>query len=278
MVGVSGKSKACKDCKRRRVKCGLEQPGCFRCAKAKIQCSGYGNDIIFVNRTQQDPSTTASSVIASIKLANLALQDSGTKPSRKKQLEMLTELLHDPLKPGPRYRTIAFDIIRNLYLPRPGPIEDAASARCFSWVGAVCALEGTCLILDHALLAFCTTMVYVTHAGDTSLEQALEVYNDAFSRLSRELQHDQSTGEEVGRLLAAIVVLSVCEVRGSHHDHNACLPLTIFVGLYLLLRRKLACTCPGCRSNIALKREGRSAHTASPRLVYSLFTASGYDS
>ncbi|KAH8598925.1 hypothetical protein B0O99DRAFT_591533 [Bisporella sp. PMI_857] len=235
MVGVAGKSKACKECKRRRVKCGLERPRCLRCTKAKIRCSGYGNDIIFVNRTQQDPSTTASLVITSVKQASLARQESDTEPSMKTQLGMLTELLHDPFESGPRYRAIAFDILRKLYLPQPGPNEDVASARCSSWVGAVCAPGGICLTLDHALLAFCTTMVYVTQTGDTSLEQALEVYNDALSRLSRELQHDQSTGEEIDRLLAAIVVLSVCELFICSSDESWC---THVQGIAQILRLK----------------------------------------
>ncbi|KAH8697589.1 hypothetical protein BGW36DRAFT_295630 [Talaromyces proteolyticus] len=41
MVGVGGRSKACDNCRRRRVKCDERKPKCERCAKAKLECGGY---------------------------------------------------------------------------------------------------------------------------------------------------------------------------------------------------------------------------------------------
>ncbi|CAO2653383.1 Nn.00g027940.m01.CDS01 [Neocucurbitaria sp. VM-36] len=40
MVGVGGRSKACDNCRRRRVKCDLTRPSCWRCVKARLYCGG----------------------------------------------------------------------------------------------------------------------------------------------------------------------------------------------------------------------------------------------
>ncbi|KAE8443143.1 hypothetical protein EG329_002312 [Mollisiaceae sp. DMI_Dod_QoI] len=47
MVGVGGRSKACENCRRRRIKCDLTQPACRRCIKANLQCGG-SRSITFV--------------------------------------------------------------------------------------------------------------------------------------------------------------------------------------------------------------------------------------
>ncbi|KEF51725.1 uncharacterized protein A1O9_12360 [Exophiala aquamarina CBS 119918] len=41
MVGVAGKSKACKTCKKRKVRCEGEKPTCDRCRKGGRICEGY---------------------------------------------------------------------------------------------------------------------------------------------------------------------------------------------------------------------------------------------
>ncbi|UKZ57912.1 hypothetical protein TrVGV298_011773 [Trichoderma virens] len=40
MVGVAGRSRACDECRRRRIKCDLTTPHCKRCLKAGLQCGG----------------------------------------------------------------------------------------------------------------------------------------------------------------------------------------------------------------------------------------------
>ncbi|KAH8646880.1 hypothetical protein BX600DRAFT_390305 [Xylariales sp. PMI_506] len=40
MVGVGGRSRACDNCRRRRIKCDLTSPECNRCIKARLKCGG----------------------------------------------------------------------------------------------------------------------------------------------------------------------------------------------------------------------------------------------
>lgn len=41
VVGKGGRSKACANCYRCRIKCDLTSPGCQRCEKAYLKCGGY---------------------------------------------------------------------------------------------------------------------------------------------------------------------------------------------------------------------------------------------
>jgi hypothetical protein len=205
MVGVAGKSRACNDCKRRRVKCGFERPGCLRCVKAGIHCSGYDKQLFFINRTSSEPSISAPIALARSGASNVP------RCSIDDELDKLGELAHTSSKTVPRFRWQAFQLLQKLYLPQPAVAEnDPNTGAPFSWVKAACELEDGDDVLDRALLAFCTVQVYVTGSGKTSLSQALEGYNGALSMLSNALT--VQTAPRFDYILASIVVLSTCEV------------------------------------------------------------------
>ncbi|CAI6334351.1 unnamed protein product [Periconia digitata] len=215
MVGVAGKSKACNDCKRRRVKCGFERPGCLRCAKAHIQCSGYNQRTFFVNRTLADPAVSAPSVLA--KDSRTRLEDSGGSSIQPEldALQSLSQLNADVHSSthSPRYfRGQAYRLIEKIYLPRPeGTDNSPNNAIPTTWFGAICELEDYCPTLDHALIAFCTIQVHIaaTNGDEASRDKCLEKYKFALDRLSDAL----NLGEErqLHCLLACIVVLSTAE-------------------------------------------------------------------
>ncbi|CAG9987313.1 unnamed protein product [Clonostachys byssicola] len=58
MVGVPGRSKACKTCRSRRVKCDLQRPSCGQCLRRQVACGGYERQLIFVNNTSQEVPTS----------------------------------------------------------------------------------------------------------------------------------------------------------------------------------------------------------------------------
>ncbi|KAL1986153.1 hypothetical protein VTN96DRAFT_6805 [Rasamsonia emersonii] len=59
MVGIAGRSRRCKTCRRRKVKCDEGRPVCDRCKKGLFQCEGYRAFPVFVNRTAQEPRSSA---------------------------------------------------------------------------------------------------------------------------------------------------------------------------------------------------------------------------
>ncbi|KAK6337803.1 hypothetical protein TWF696_001283 [Orbilia brochopaga] len=56
MVGVAGRSKGCKTCRERKIKCDEARPGCVRCQKIGKECPGYARTLHFVYSTQQKAS------------------------------------------------------------------------------------------------------------------------------------------------------------------------------------------------------------------------------
>ncbi|KAJ5515995.1 hypothetical protein N7527_007555 [Penicillium freii] len=53
MVGVGGRSKGCRTCRRRRVKCDEEKPLCHRCQKGGFECEGYVEFAQFIDETSR---------------------------------------------------------------------------------------------------------------------------------------------------------------------------------------------------------------------------------
>ncbi|KAJ5578619.1 uncharacterized protein N7459_007583 [Penicillium hispanicum] len=53
MVGVPGRSKGCKTCRRRKIRCDLQEPHCGQCSKSGRPCEGFSKEIVFIHRTPQ---------------------------------------------------------------------------------------------------------------------------------------------------------------------------------------------------------------------------------
>lgn len=205
MVGVAGKSKACNECKRRRVTCGFERPGCLRCVKAKLKCTGYSKAIVFINRTHDQLSKQA---------CHLAIADKGHRYAPEPKLRGIYDWELEELEvqvrrtegTSPDYGSRIYKILQDLYLPKDG--SDVTP--CFSWVRSVCEIQGPCPVLDYALLAFTATQVYITGTGCVTREQSIQWYSCALQKLSLSLKKEKY--DQMEHLIAGIVVLSVCEV------------------------------------------------------------------
>lgn len=208
MVGVAGKSKACNDCKRRRVKCGFERPGCTRCARARMQCSGYGQQTFFVNKTLADPFVSAPAVLAKYRPTKLKRPKGH---SIQDELDGLVDLAKASTASPSRFRLETFQLLQKLYIPQAEVVGDNPShATPVTWFRAVSELEDPCPVLDHALLAFCTIQVCITNTGSVSYDEGTQRYNTALGHLSAALTRKGDA--RLDYILASIVVLSTCEL------------------------------------------------------------------
>ncbi|KAJ6783309.1 hypothetical protein PWT90_02544 [Aphanocladium album] len=57
MVGVPGRSKGCRTCRRRKKGCDKAEPSCNQCLAAGLICEGYGRDLVWVNATAEEEPT-----------------------------------------------------------------------------------------------------------------------------------------------------------------------------------------------------------------------------
>lgn len=205
MVGVASKSKACLNCRKRRVTCGFERPQCVRCRKAGIDCLGYQRRALFVNRTVANPSLTAQDVIRT--------SSAGSDDAARHLVDCYRDMSRDFASSSYAtrdFRGAAFRILRRLYLPRQSATDESLAVGTTLWVATVCDCPQESAALDHSLLALCAAQLYITRHDDVTLDEALEVYSSGLSRLAAELQRlNPST---LACLLGSIVALSTCEL------------------------------------------------------------------
>lgn len=191
----------------------------MRCRKAGRVCSGYDRASIFVNRTLSEFTTTAPAAIAEAR--SLRLQISTNHSSRLLQtFRQLQASISAPQAHFPgTFRLRAWDILRELYLPRTRSSDecDITATSCYSWVHAVCHLVPKSNFLDQALLAFCAIQIYVAEPWSISEERAQSLYSEAVQKLIERLGESDVEGRDDN--LAAIVVLSTCEVSNTSNMH-----------------------------------------------------------
>ncbi|KAF5723275.1 hypothetical protein FMUND_2020 [Fusarium mundagurra] len=203
MVGVS-RSKACADCKRRRVKCDLTSPRCQRCTKAGIICRGVRNQpTLWVHRTPTQPNVSALSVIQSQQQANwLSLL-------QRMRCQINSKEAYDV----PTFRSQALAIAVSIYFPqgRYTTSEEDHSSTPSSWLKAVCNMEGPSEALDHSLVAFVAIQIRLSGEEGVSYDEAIELYNHALSKVIHVLDCPCIIGNN-DESIAAIVILSTCEV------------------------------------------------------------------
>jgi hypothetical protein len=184
----------------------------MRCEKAGRSCPGYDKAVIFVNRTLTKPSTNA---LVAISEARLYHGRSVQKPPSRLhqafgQLEsIISDVSHTPVT----FRSLAWKILKELYLPSL-PSSDytpMTATSCYSWLSAVCQMRLESQVLDQSLLTFCAIQICIAEPRSVPLDLALQLYSETLSMLAQNLgyAHEQDKNET----LAAIVVLSTCEVR-----------------------------------------------------------------
>jgi hypothetical protein len=225
MVGVAGKSQACHDCKRRRVKCDLRRPNCFRCIKANIDCTGYKKELVFLN---QEFNTRTGLFSTSSPIAPIA--------DNLSKIRWLVGKVRDGSYNPETLRMIGWGVLRDLYLPQ-NPHYDHNSP-IYSWVFALCQFKNPLKALDQAIVAFCAIQFFLSPIGkatpcDLSISEPLSLYNTALSSL-REMIGDTSSILE-DEAFGAIVMLSTCEVR-IHPNNRSSIPLLVSIlSLHYLL-------------------------------------------
>ncbi|PON23755.1 hypothetical protein TGAM01_v207402 [Trichoderma gamsii] len=124
MVGIGGRSRGCKTCRRARVKCDQNRPICFRCARLQLQCQGFNPFPVFIdglslneikadNATEGDrkevsllpaPSLDEDNIFTNHLIMSLFIpfQGSNTVPSPSLSLWLLSSILPSSKNQAPQ--------------------------------------------------------------------------------------------------------------------------------------------------------------------------------
>ena len=124
----------------------------------------------------------------------------------------LRSQLSQPIYSILHFRSQIHHILKSIYLPQP-PVngkEDDSDPSPSSWLKAVCQMTGPSKALDHSLLAFGAIQVWLSGESGISRDETVQLYNDALGKVIRDLDTRQTRNSD--QILAAIVVLSTCEV------------------------------------------------------------------
>jgi hypothetical protein len=195
----------------------LGRPACLKCSSSNRACTGYDRDLIFVNRTPSSRSSTATSVLSKLK-AEQQLKDVLVDSKTEAGLRYLfSESSHN----SHEFRKYAIKILEATYLPKElvsSRLNPETSKGGFSWVYRLTDLIEPSKSLDASLFAFCLAQLYITGTGNTPLYQCLDPYSTALQHLYTDLDDpDRRFREET---LAAIILLSTCEVRNGNHEKH----------------------------------------------------------
>ncbi|KAH7200642.1 hypothetical protein BKA60DRAFT_625724 [Fusarium oxysporum] len=206
MVGVPGRSKACLNCRARKLKCGLEKPYCARCTRNGRVCGGYERPRIFVHRFQKPGTPTQTTSPSPAVL-------SGT-PHRWKFYVAPPEDDSVPILKSPdlkihEQRQLIARFVHD-FCPSLDPTLNACERLHHYWVYVLPQIHGTVDLLDRAILTLSAAFLGKT-AGDVRLQKLyLVMYGYAVNDLYKAMSVMNFCPNDA--VLAAIMCLGMSEI------------------------------------------------------------------
>ncbi|KAJ5684715.1 uncharacterized protein N7477_001060 [Penicillium maclennaniae] len=247
MVGIGGRSKGCKTCRRRRVKCDEGKPHCQRCCKANIQCDGYIQYAEFVDVTSQLTSKRSSK-----KAKSTVLSSAGSTGSN----DSVVELPFMPLTVNPAFdEQIVFTshLINRLFSWATDPNSPASA----SWIlSLTCPTEDEQGVSTSSLRALATAYFGKTHGHYELVRKGAGFYSRALTSLREKLQDSSHVlGDEV---LVAIICMGIYELvtfdqpNGWLHHYKGLARLTALRGPHCFQAGIAHALLPTLRSCISI--------------------------
>ncbi|KAJ5281847.1 hypothetical protein N7478_007219 [Penicillium angulare] len=208
MVGVGGRSKGCKTCRRRRVKCDEGKPKCARCHKAGKICEGYTQFVEF-----HDETTRIAGKDFQIQTSNSpgftgSPQSITSQPGV--QTTFITEYPFFPVKADPGwdehsiFTTYLVDRLFTWQKPQ-------AQYSSFSWMPVLVGrTENEGLLAYTSLRALATSFFAKVHGEPSIMHKGTAFYSRALRVLQDQLQDSELVFDD--DVLLSVFCLSVYEL------------------------------------------------------------------
>ncbi|KAL7913607.1 hypothetical protein GGI35DRAFT_217089 [Trichoderma velutinum] len=195
MVGVGGRSRACDECRRRRIKCDLTTPHCKRCLKAGLHCGGSRGLSILQYDGQSGRAVLSNMSSTAVAISNTTLgQDASS--SGASHLDNM-----NPASPWSIYRPqiIHEDIFITYTISQL--LKDGADASPMP--GSSGGLAKQCLV------ALSTTYFGIAHMEQEILRRGMSKYGKSLRILNQRLG-DQSASRTLD-VLESIMIMALFE-------------------------------------------------------------------
>ncbi|KAL5611178.1 hypothetical protein FOBRF1_007295 [Fusarium oxysporum] len=224
MVGVPGRSKACANCRARKLKvsdttdfrlnatddilykCGLERPYCARCTRNGRECGGYERPRVFVHRFQKSgtPTHTTSPLPAVV---------SGT-PHRWKFYVAPPEDKPTPIPKSPDLKIHEQRQLIARYINDFCPVLDRALNECerlhHYWVYVLPQIHGTVDLLDRSILTLSAAFLGRMMGDERLRNRSMVMYGHAIRDLCKVMSAANFYPNDT--ILAAIMCLGMSEI------------------------------------------------------------------
>lgn len=214
---MGARSKACRTCKSRRVRCDEAQPKCTRCVKAGIACQGYEPRFTFVD---ENPRIERSQRIVRAQQEELRSRDESLPlvyhSARMPGIERLAANpvpMQMPLKAFSRHISTSF-LVAKVF---------AGRARYDAAFSGVCSLPDTWWIHEAAKqspksLQALASMFFGRHnALPEMCWKAIQLYGESIAELRAELANQRR--KQSFWMLASMTALCMYEVHHNNHYH-----------------------------------------------------------
>ncbi|KAG9234937.1 hypothetical protein BJ875DRAFT_287963 [Amylocarpus encephaloides] len=198
MVGVAGRSKACKTCKQRKIACSLEEPECKICIKSKRICGGYSRDRVFIldHRTKFSVEKSPKETIASSEEQSVAKSKTVKYPHKKtivpaKQPRIVestvsTNSAYDAIwiftTPSTRavYREKILEEFLYIAILDPtnsiGDMQGDTEHNAGNWLRMLPSIPGFTVALEASILAVCVAKLGRANNDSNLVRESLKFY------------------------------------------------------------------------------------------------------
>ncbi|KAJ5740844.1 hypothetical protein N7493_000716 [Penicillium malachiteum] len=208
MVGVGGRSKGCKTCRKRRVKCDEGKPTCQRCHKAGKTCEGYVQFAEFHDVTDRvarktSPGSQSSSLVSS-SASIIFVDDAGTA-----QGDFIEEPFL-PLRINPAFdEQLVFE--KNLVDRLFSWHENPHSPHSAGWIMVLLGVKEEDSVLNFSSFRALATAFFGKMRGAPILmAKSKKYYSRALVVLQTQLQDPEGVFED--EVLLGIVCMSIYEL------------------------------------------------------------------
>lgn len=223
MVNVAGRSKACHNCRRRRVACTQEKPECSQCVRLGLACAGYSAERIFIlvnnDRNTRSRKGRTQSGLGYNKAGRSSKAEAESKLGSKATHLVMTVFkrhgtlrYHHMIDSGPVYRQQLFQNFLSFYLPK-GEKASECSESLTSWYTLYAGLLQPTAALDIAMMAFCTLTLSQANDDEHLLMASLRYYTYGLQALRKALRDPKLMycDETVGATMAlAMYEVTAC--------------------------------------------------------------------
>ncbi|KAK9252701.1 hypothetical protein V1507DRAFT_212584 [Lipomyces tetrasporus] len=230
MVGVAGKSKGCKTCRRRKTACGLQRPQCVQCTRSKRVCLGYDRDILFVpvQASPVDKKTVMKSMFTELKRNSSASQSgpvstAAMKPETTRKIDTGMARYSEggpTFSPDNLSKASTRHQLINAFITTCVPDSELRMGRSGPWLVLLPQFLMRTKALETASLAISAAALGRVHNDTTLINESLKLYTQGLRELQNALWNPKLMYDD--ETLAACLSLSLYEVMECPGDaYNA---------------------------------------------------------